>query len=111
MLFAGRLTPRLLPMGMTKDSGYSLERAVIRLGGAFALLVAVLPWTAFLFGLPLFLSGYTVFGDIRESLLLINSNKLSYAAFLIPFIVAALAILPVIHARALVVDWSSDHNQ
>ena len=85
-------------MGMTEESGYSLERAIIRLGGAFALLVAVLPWLAFLFGLPLFLSGYTVLGDMRELLFLVNSNKLSYAAFLIPFIVAALAILPVILA-------------
>jgi len=48
---------QVLPIGMTKEGGYSLERAIIRLGSAFAILLAVLPWIALLFGLPLSLSG------------------------------------------------------
>ncbi|MFQ5803393.1 MAG: DUF4386 family protein [Candidatus Methylomirabilales bacterium] len=83
-----------------EDPG-SLDQSLIRFGGASALLVAVLPWSAALLALPLLLSGYTVLMDTREALLLINSHKLSYAAFLLPFIVAGFAILPVILAVAL----------
>ncbi len=79
----------------------SIEQSLIRLGGAFALLVAVLPWIAILLALPLALSGYTVLMDMREALLLINSHKPSYAALLIPFIVAGFALLPVILAVSL----------
>ena len=79
----------------------SIEQSLIRLGGLFALLVAVLPWIAILLALPLALSGYTVLMDIREALLLINSHKLSYVALLIPFIVAGFALLPVILAVSL----------
>ncbi len=89
-------------MRLGEEGPNSLEQSLIRLGGAFALLVAVLPWIALLLGLPLFLSGYTGFlMDIRTALLIINANKLSYAAFLIPFIVAGFAILPVILAVSL----------
>ncbi len=79
----------------------SIEQSLIRLGGLFALLVAVLPWIAILLALPLALSGYTVLMDMREALLLINSHKPSYAALLIPFIVAGFALLPVILAVSL----------
>ncbi|MFQ5871507.1 MAG: hypothetical protein ACE5IB_05060 [Candidatus Geothermarchaeales archaeon] len=85
-------------MGTTEQGADPLERSIIRLGGAFALLVAVLPWIATLFGLPLILSGFSLLMDVKEFLLLINSNKLSFIAFLIHFIVAGFAILPVILA-------------
>ncbi len=45
--------------------------------------------------MPLFRKGS------RAALLLINAHKLSYAAFLIPFIVAGFALLPVILAVSL----------
>ena len=88
-------------MRLREEGPNSLEQSLIKLGGAFAILVAVLPWIAILLALPLALSGYAVLMDIREALLLINSHKLSYAALLVPFIVAGFALLPVILAVSL----------
>ena len=47
-------------MGMTKDGGYSLERGIIRLGGAFALLVILL-WAGVLLYPS---SGFALDGDL-----------------------------------------------
>ncbi len=88
-------------MRMKEEGANSLEQSLIRLGGAFALLVAVLPWISALLALPLFLSGFATHTDTRAALLLINANKLSYAAFLIPLTVAGFALLPVILAVSL----------
>ncbi|MFQ6012183.1 MAG: hypothetical protein ACE5LS_00845 [Thermoplasmata archaeon] len=76
----------------------SFERSLIRLGGASALLVAVLPWIAILLALPLIPSGFSLLMDPRDLLLLVHANKLSFAAFLVPFLVAGFAILPLLLA-------------
>ena len=88
-------------MRMKEEGANSLEQSLIRLGGASALIVAVLPWIAILLALPLFFSRFSLLMDTRAALLLINANKLSYAALLIPFIVAGFALLPVILAVSL----------